>query len=425
VWLRAAERSEAARRSYIAVLPVHPQPRPGEILSSWMVRLALANGYPVHTFYAKVMQCALPIWNRDIDRHPPAALLELLSAQTLQPVSVLRSLTLLDYEGLIYETLPMVGNVRMVLPLGIYHRTRRRAGMQYCPACLGEDALPYFRKRWRLAFHVICERHGCVMHERCPNCRSSVAYHRHGIGRRKDVPLQPLRHCHQCLFDLAHAAQQHVAWPEDASRRRLVKLIRSFEQGHWACGPRTPPCGVPFFAGLDVLVGLISGRHGEALRWYLARKCGLGIAPHAAGTHIEFEHLEVTTRLTLLLYACWLLEKWPKRFVMACHTAGITRAKLAEVPDTLPYWLACVANEHLDRRPYMPSSEEIRAAGVYLCTRQINVTREKLRMVLGLSRDSAVGVWRRWLQMQYAASPQRRSPRCATSPVLAQPTSDE
>ncbi|WP_156038866.1 TniQ family protein [Chromobacterium haemolyticum] len=37
------------------MLPMHPQPQPREILSSWMVRQAFANGFMLHTFYDKLL----------------------------------------------------------------------------------------------------------------------------------------------------------------------------------------------------------------------------------------------------------------------------------------------------------------------------------------------------------------------------------
>lgn len=34
------------------MLPIHPQPMSDELLTSWMVRLAFANGFALHTFYS-------------------------------------------------------------------------------------------------------------------------------------------------------------------------------------------------------------------------------------------------------------------------------------------------------------------------------------------------------------------------------------
>ena len=51
------------------ILPVHPNPFRDELLSSWMVRLAISNGWPFHTFYSKLLGLESPIWSRDIDKY--------------------------------------------------------------------------------------------------------------------------------------------------------------------------------------------------------------------------------------------------------------------------------------------------------------------------------------------------------------------
>lgn len=339
----------------------------------------------------------MPIWNRDIDRHPSAELVDTLSRHTGQTSTAIRSLTLGAYEGLLYDTLPMLGNVRFVLPMGIFHRTRRHAGMQYCPACIRESRTPYYRKRWRLALYAVCDYHGLLMVERCPECSAPVAYHRHGIGRGKDVLLDALRYCHHCMLDFATVEQQDTGWAHRNSMRRLLRLTRSFELGHWECGERTPPFGVPFFHGLHILIGLIAGRHGHALRRSLSRKMGMDV-PVDYRHHREFEFQSGPTRLNLLLAACWLLDKWPDRFVRACEESRISRSRLKEDPSELPYWIAIVAEDYLDRRPYVPALEEIQSAGAYLQVRGIEVTARSLNSLLGAKHDSARRNWRIWLE---------------------------
>jgi len=54
--------------------PIHLQPQKGELLSSWIVRLAHANGYKVETFCTLVFGYRSTIWNRDIDVLSPRLL---------------------------------------------------------------------------------------------------------------------------------------------------------------------------------------------------------------------------------------------------------------------------------------------------------------------------------------------------------------
>ncbi len=51
---------------------------------------------------------------------------------------------------------------------------RPRAVLQYCPRCLGKDPEPYFRRGWRFAVEVICERHRCRLYDACWRCGALV-----------------------------------------------------------------------------------------------------------------------------------------------------------------------------------------------------------------------------------------------------------
>ncbi len=62
---------------------------------------------------------------------------------------------------------PPLGRWPWVLTLGT-RGVRRSGGSQFGPACLAEDAKPYLRMEWRLAWHTACEHHRAGLHDRCP-----------------------------------------------------------------------------------------------------------------------------------------------------------------------------------------------------------------------------------------------------------------
>ncbi|MCD0492025.1 TniQ family protein [Chromobacterium violaceum] len=377
------------------MLPMHPQPRPGEILSSWLVRLAFANGFMLHTFYDKLLGYRTPIWSRDIDRDPPLALLTLLARHTGHSVAELQALTLLSYQGQLFEW-PATGHWSWVRPVGVYHRQRKRPGMQFCPLCLARPPEAYYRLPWRLALYVVCEHHQCVMEECCPACHTPIAFHRHGIGRRKTIDDQALRLCSRCHFDLASMNPVFYAWPDPPSWQQLRHLIAAIEHSTWDCGLLTPPCSLPFFIGVRALIGVLSGRNGRQLRQHLGNALGVEIPWHTPGQHDEFEYQSPTERLILLLAVAWLLEDWPARFLSLCAQAHFTRSRLAEHVDQLPFWLASVADTHLDQRRYLPNAAEIQSAGHYLQAHGLEVTPRALVNRLGLTPDCKHLVWKLW-----------------------------
>lgn len=365
-------------------------------MSSWMVRLAFANGYPLHTFYACLLGYRGAIWNRDVDRHPPLALLDILAHHSGQLRETLHAMTLAAYAGVVFENLSHVGNATWILPVGVFHRTRRRAGLQFCPRCLESDSIPYYRRSWRLALCAICERHLCVMQENCPRCKATIAFYRHGIGRGKEISPQNLRLCHMCGFDLSQAPSFIPNWPDIRSLNNFRKIVAQFEHGRLPHELSTSSFGIPYFQGIRVLVSVINGRNGLRLRQRLSRAIGVNIGQSASKSGFDFEYLTAAERLNLLLVVTWLMDEWPARFVAICNEANFTRSRLAEEVSALPYWIAQVADVFLDNRLLLPSSQEVMSACNYLISSQKEVSPQALGSLLGLSRDSAKTAYKRW-----------------------------
>lgn len=204
--------------------PAHPKPLPDELLSSWIVRIAGANGLKLQTFCDRTFGKEHQIWNRDIDRYAPPWLLASLARHTGTPAKSVRDTTLGIYRGRLYRRKHDAGQLRWILPLGVYHRTRRRFGMQFCPRCLGEGDEVYFRTRWRVAALTFCAEHQLCLHDRCPACEAPVAYHRRELGRPNITDPGSLFLCHACNFDLRNAACKLFTPYDDSIRSTLTAI---------------------------------------------------------------------------------------------------------------------------------------------------------------------------------------------------------
>lgn len=318
------------------ILPLHPQPQEGEILSSWMLRLAYANCFKPHTFYAKVLGYKGAIWNRDIDRDPPQKLLEVLGRYTGQQVETLEAMTLRSYVGVLFESISQ-GNTTWLLPLGIYHRSRRHLGMQFCPVCL-QTQKPYYRRCWRLAFYVVCGVHRCLLYDRCPGCSSPIAFHRNGIGRKRALSFDAMYICHGCGFDLRHAQAIPINWPDQLSLERLLRLNSTAELAGWDLGGLSLPCPLSFFSGLRCLVNIVFGRYGGEIRDAVDQ--ALQMPGHTQiDLSYSYEFLGASERLRIMLVLCWLLEDWPMR-LLSIGIGRLPAVSQARVDrGSLPFWV--------------------------------------------------------------------------------------
>lgn len=114
-------------------------------------------------------------------------------------------------EQLAAMTLP---NAQSKLFLPLRSRHRRQGSTQFCPQCLASDAHPYFRRQWRLATRLTCERHRSRLRDRCTSCNQPLAAF-------DQSALRPHHYCSGCGYDLRRASSIYLY----AAVRRLDQCI--------------------------------------------------------------------------------------------------------------------------------------------------------------------------------------------------------
>ncbi|MER8784344.1 TniQ family protein [Mesorhizobium sp. M1006] len=182
--------------------PVSVDPQPDELLSSWLHRLALANGIAPRSF-ASALGLGEGMWSPRLDLQLPREAAALLADRTNVRQETISAMAMAE-PALTPLLLPLRENV---------HRNRS-SWMQYCPLCLASDEAPYFRRRWRLASRISCSAHGCGLRDRCPACRTAIVSF-------DQVELVPQHFCARCGFDLRAAPKAGV----NAAARRLERAI--------------------------------------------------------------------------------------------------------------------------------------------------------------------------------------------------------
>ncbi len=184
--------------------PVEVRPAPGELLSSWLHRVAHANGVPPRYFGA-VLGAVGEAWSAQLDRHLPDSVRRILLNHT--------SICPEDLDGLCLDRsqLSVVG--LRTRPQDAGTSPEQSCWLQFCPACLREDEVPYFRRSWTLATRVSCFRHGRRLRDRCPSCGQ-------GLAPFRQARLLPQQYCAFCDAPLAK-----LTGPANPGARRLERLI--------------------------------------------------------------------------------------------------------------------------------------------------------------------------------------------------------
>ncbi len=364
-----------------AAWPARVRPLPDELLSSWLVRLAMAHGLKLHTFCSMAWP-KKAIWNRDIDKSADETLINVLAARTGYAIAEVTATTLSAYEGTLYEKHNPFGNTLWIMPVGVYHRTRRHFGLQFCAHCLAEDRVPYWRRRWRLAFITVCHRHSVVLHDRCPKCGAPVNFHRNELGNRWQIVARSLALCHSCRFDLRKAANLAEHEANDTEVLFQQKLLDAVKQGWVEIKAGERVCAHLYFTALRQVMRLLAtGQRAEMMRNEIDRLCSTEpLTPLFSGKHSrDIERLNVNQRRALLSKTDYLLQEWPERFVTFCQRHRIWSSTLLKDFEHAPFWYWKVVHDSLYRISYSPSDEEvhsvikhIKSKGEVICVKAIS-----------------------------------------------------
>lgn len=340
------------------IWPIHPKPKDDELLSSWLVRMARAYSMKLYTFCKIIWP--REIWARDIDKSVENGLLKILAQKTATPFQNVFQCTLKAYEGWLHDKHNTEGNTRWIMPLGVYHRIHRHYGLQCCPQCLREDEEPYFRRKWRLAFVTLCEKHRSILIDRCPQCGKAINFHRNQFDS-KAITL-----CYKCGVDLREL-QPNVNCDEQQIEYQLF-LLETLKRGWVEIPGHGPVYSHLFFTGLRQIVKLPAiGRKAKLLRDCLGEyigDCKVEEFGRRKGYYIET--LDVLSRAYLLRMANWLLDAWPNRFADLCKKINLLSSDLLSGEMELPYWYWKAVHENLTKFKYHPSDIELHEAASYL-----------------------------------------------------------
>ena len=320
------------------LLPIHPQPQKEELLSSWITRLATENRLYSHVFLKQLFDFDEPVLTRDLDRLESPALLQLISSATSHKIQSIEKLKLNSYEGEVFEHLNSIGNTHWVLPLKIYHRTRKGKGITYCPLCLKNDRIKYFRKSWRLAFVTFCNLHNCLLLDRCHYCHASVDYQRVGVGCRDyELPNMDLSVCHCCGKPLWHAPIEKLPIELELISEPYRQFLDAFYNERAISIEHGGALNLQLFSGLRFLVCGFMGRRADQVRKRIYAETGVLLQPHEGSETIEFCSLE--QRLSYLLVTMHYMQDWPQKFCRLVSNTNFTSSIFTENIEKLPFWL--------------------------------------------------------------------------------------
>ena len=153
---------------FFDVFPCRPQPYSDESLSSYLLRLADANGFA--TFW-QLVQDLFPAWPQTVQLprlrwEYPVDDWGFIPLRTQLSLSELTRLTVVPWVEK-FRPLPVLSRSAN-RNTGHFLNTIVNSTLQVCPSCLQTE--PYWRLGWRLAVTQICVHHRCFLQTHCHHC---------------------------------------------------------------------------------------------------------------------------------------------------------------------------------------------------------------------------------------------------------------
>lgn len=297
---------------------------PDELLSSWLIRMAMMQGCDplVLTSYLWPQR---RVWARDIDRgtmgrpHDCAGLSE----------SDFSELTLGAIASRIADRRELGDAVwPWILAAGCRNR-RRHGGLQFCPACLATDASPYYRRRWRLAWHTSCIEHSCLLMDSCGVCGSVPEPHRLTLANPH------LAVCATCGADFRTQIPQACSLQAARFQLNADDVVARGAASYGNVSITT----IEWFRLARFVVALLraAGRKGSQRFGRMFSR--LGVEPESTWSPITGHPLELLSagdRMTLLAPAYQVLHMGPDALVDAALSSCLTRRALFSVGGHAP-----------------------------------------------------------------------------------------
>ena len=214
-------------------LLIRPAPGPDEVFSSWITRVALANG-----LRPPALLLALgtgQVLKGDPDLSLPDPVLTRLAALIGQPADRVLQTSLRPLITPVAGGSPLVSPRAFLVFQGRGNGGPRARGHPVCLKCLAETG--QLKRQWRLITTVVCPVHGVALTDRCPGCGHPINPLRAQMARatRRKLPtVTPPQVCIRCLQtmhvaaapapEVSEAALALQNWTSRALQGKTVKL---------------------------------------------------------------------------------------------------------------------------------------------------------------------------------------------------------
>lgn len=238
-----------------------------------------------------------------------------------------------------WQTWKLSGVITGIIRMKI--ATRNQCGFQFCDSCFREDKIPYFRRKWKLSFNTICEKHNKLLQDTCPNCNNYITLWVSSYKNYLDefyMINDAVCVCNCCGYDLRsknNKANTHNKLQITDLQRGLH---RSFDRGWIEVSNNIKVYPELFFPVFYRLLRLFSfqseGDYLKAACEYLK----LSVPDIFNLKTKNFDSLNTTQRHQIIKIVCNLISNFPERLIHFSRKYYIFNVYQLEYSNGTMYW---------------------------------------------------------------------------------------
>ncbi len=352
-----------------------PKPLSDELLSSWLTRMSIEHRRKLSTFLSLfVKREGNRISSIDIDFLYNEKLFNKLALKSNLTVKEILDLSLRSEEGYLFACNDCLYPPKQIRKL---KDKRTHNGLMFCPKCLAEDNIPYFRKQWRYLFYNACPKHKILLTDRCWCCYNEIKF-------SKINHMNKLSYCSYCENDLSTTTIIHL----QSNYKYGLKAIKWFEKGlHKGY----------FIINHKKVASLFVFESFTQLTFLLDRKENLVLDKFPMITEYKnlckkLEHynskkinsIKKDFILTSMVY--FLFQNFPNNFIQFAQDNKLTHRDFTHGFKETSYWYKKILNEIIpiqNRTGREISEREVIEAIKYLQNLNIQVTQEAVANIVG------------------------------------------
>jgi len=283
-------------------LPIHVEPREGEALCSWLIRL----GARLAVTPLDAARCAFGIDGHGRPewwRRPTAAELAVIAGRSGIAPARVRAMTLLGWE----EARADERHERFGAP-GFWRQRSRAAAVRplaMCGQCLAADGEPFIRTDWMIGWTAVCTAHRTILTAHCPACGASLSLP--GLDIRRIVTIG---RCGRCDHRLDRSGMKPAQDAVCEVQERLLALKRDGAGDLPGIGPIE---WGTFVSLVDLVLSALwrpRARHARE-RLFARVVCDTGLDPESR------LHIDWPSNHGAMLVLAWLFADWPRRMTVA------------------------------------------------------------------------------------------------------------